>query len=304
MAVTTLPPVPPGCRRRLTAHYGQQVNIWLDSVPGLLATAAERWSLTLVGYYDAGHASVLATATDQDGLLLLVKVWADRDRYSHEIPALRLWHRGPDAVVRATDDDLAAAALLMVGGVPGGANRPRHEAGLVSAALQRAHEIGCGDPFLAGLPTLHDFIADEVLPRIHRRRAATGKPHLVERALPYTARTLENSARTTILHTDLYRENVLFTQEGRPVLLDPLPMAGDAAYDWAFWSVYYQLGHDTGHRLHQALRVSGIPAEAVLPWCVLLSLDGLLYYEETADLRVSGMTAVLNNLLALSTRCL
>jgi streptomycin 6-kinase len=303
MNVKTPPPVPLGCRRRLTAHYGQQVKTWLDSAPDLLAAAAERWSLTLGGYHDAGHASVLATATDQDGLPTLVKAWADADRYSREVPVLRLWHCGPNAVVRATDDDLAAAALVMIGGMPGGARRPRHETGLVAAALQGAHEAGRGDPPLRGLPTLHDFIADEVLPRIHRRRAATRMPHLVQRALSLTTGLREDAARTTVLHTDLYRENVPFTRGGRPVLLDPLPTNGDAAYDWAFWIVYYQLGHGTGHRLYQARRTSGIPVEVILPWCVLLSLDGLLYYEETADPRVSEMTAVLNALIDRSTRC-
>jgi streptomycin 6-kinase len=105
-----------------------------------------------------------------------------------------------------------------------------------------------------------------------------------------------------VLHADLYRENIPFTRGGRPVLLDPLPMTGDAAYDWAFWCIYYQLGHGTGHRLYQASRTSGIPAEEIHPWCLLLSLDGLLYYEETRDPRASEMTALLNALVERAAR--
>src|SRR6185312_12010153 len=94
----------------------------------------------------------------------------------------------------------------------------------------------------------------------------------------------------TVLHADLYRENVLFAEDGRPILLDPLPMEGDAVFDWAFWCVYYTLGQHTDERLSQAQHASGISLAQMLPWCLLLGLDGLLYYEETDDPRVSVMS--------------
>jgi streptomycin 6-kinase len=303
MTGLTLPSVPPNCRRRLTAHYGPQVGHWLDAVPSLLATVAERWSLCLHGYHDAGHASVLATATDRNGQALIVKAWPDRDRYAREVEVLRLWHRGADAVVRATDDGLAAAALITVGGTPGGAVSPESETDLVATALQCVHAAGRQGPGIKSLARLRDFVSDEVLPRIQRRIATTSLRHLAERVLPYTAELREDLGRETVLHADLYRENIPFTRSGRPVLLDPLPMVGDAAYDWAFWSLYYRLGHATGHRLEQAKRTSGIPITQILTWCLLLSLDGLLYYEETQDPRIPEMTVVLNGLLERAVRC-
>jgi streptomycin 6-kinase len=303
MAATTFPAVPPGCRRRLTVHYGPSVNSWVDTAPELLTTVAARWSVTLDGYHDAGHASVIATVTDRSGQSLLLKVWPDRDRYTREIYALQLWHRGAEAVVHASDDGLAAAALVTVGGIPGGADRPPHEAGLVATALQRAHETGRRSAGMPGLPSLHDFVTDEVLPRVRHRYAVTGMRRLAEHALPYISGLREDPRRQTVLHADLYRENVPFTRGGRPILLDPLPMTGDTAYDWAFWCVYYQLGHGTGRRLYQASRASGIPAEEILPWCLFLSLDGLLYYEETGDSRTSEMTALLNALIERASRC-
>lgn len=299
----TLPSVPPSCRQRLTGHYGPQVGQWLDAVPSLLATAAERWSLCLYGYHDAGHASVLATATDRNAQALIVKAWPDRNRYAREVKVLQLWHRGSDAVVCATDHGLAAAALFTVGGAPGGAVYPKSETNLVATALQRLHVAGCQGRRIKSLPTLRDFVSDEVIPRIQRRIPTTSHRHLAERVLPYTAELREDLSRETILHADLYRENIPFTLGGRPVLLDPLPMIGDAVYDWAFWSVYYRLGHATGRRLEQAKRTSGIPIDQLLPWCLLLSLDGFLYFEETQDPRTPEMADVLNGLLELAARC-
>lgn len=296
MEASTLPPVPPRCRQRLAAHYGQSLNAWIDAAPDLLTVTAAKWSLTLKGYHDAGHASVLATAIDAHGERLLLKAWPDRDRYSREIQALHLWHRGRHDIVRAADDDVAVAALRVVGGVPGGAARPPHEESLVAAALQRLHEEGAHGDAAVGLPTLRHFIADEVRPRIDRRLKLTEYRDLTERALSHTADLREEPRRHTVLHADLYRENIPFTLDDQPVLLDPLPMTGDAAFDWAFWTIYYQVGGGTAYRLRRASRTSGIPVDNILPWCLLLSTDGLLYYEET-DPRLPQMMAVLDALL-------
>ncbi|RBM22522.1 aminoglycoside phosphotransferase family protein [Streptomyces sp. PT12] len=297
MDASTLPPVPPGCCQRLTAHYGQVLNAWIDAAPGLLTATAARWSLTLGGYHDAGHASVLVTAVDRRGERLLLKAWPDRDRYSRELRALRLWHREKHDIVQVTDDSRAVAALRAVGGVPGGAVRPPHEEGLVAAAIQRVHEEGAHSHAAVELPSLRDFTAEEVRPRIDRRLKLTEHRQRAERALSHTAGLREEPRRQTVLHADLYRENVPFTLDGQPVLLDPLPMTGDAAFDWAFWTIYYQVGGGTAYRLRRASRTSGIPVDEILPWCLLLSTDGLLYYEETNDPRLPQMMAVLDALL-------
>jgi streptomycin 6-kinase len=106
----------------------------------------------------------------------------------------------------------------------------------------------------------------------------------------------EEPGRRTVLHADLYQENVAFTHHGRPVLLDPLPMEGDALFDWAFWTLYYRLGQGTQERLRQAACRSGSRRSRIIPWCLLIGLDGLLYYEETRDQRADRMATVLDAL--------
>lgn len=123
MVKRTLGEVSPECRRRLSTHYGSEAAGWLDAVPTLLDQAAERWKLTLGAYHDAGHASVIATADTVDGRPLLLKVWADPTRFRNEVTALRLWAGGAATGVVEAADDLAVAALEMVGGRPGGSER-------------------------------------------------------------------------------------------------------------------------------------------------------------------------------------
>ncbi|MEU8972564.1 aminoglycoside phosphotransferase family protein [Streptomyces monashensis] len=304
MAKRTLGEIPAGCRRRLLAHYGPAVQWWLDAVPGRLARAAERWKMSLGVYHDAGHASVIATATCLDGRPLLLKTWFDPSRYHREVDALRLWAGGPTVGVVEAADDLAVAALELVGGQPGGAGRPRREIQMVAAALQGLHTFGQRRRRPDGLPRLADYLAREVQPRLEQRisKVSLGGWHsLVEAGLPAGA-GLEGSRRATVLHADLYRENVLFDWLGHPRLIDPLPMVGDPAFDWAFWTVYYDLGRGTDERLATASRVSRIPVPVLAPWCRLLAVDGLLFYVESGDPRAPLMAEVLTHLLASTPR--
>ncbi|WP_257586035.1 aminoglycoside phosphotransferase family protein [Streptomyces sp. NEAU-sy36] len=258
--------------------------------------AAERWKLTLGAYHDAGHASVVVRAGALDGRPLLLKAWADPTRFRNEITALRLWAGGPTVGVVEAADDLAVAGLEMIGGIPGGGERPPRELPAVAAALQGLHTFGRRRRRPRGLPSLTTYLHQEVRARVRRRLESVGvgpwQEH-VDAALPALVTLEEDSARSTVLHADLYRENVLFDWLGHPRLIDPLPMVGDAAFDWAFWTVYYDLGHGTGARLAAAARISRIPVPVLAPWCRALALDGLLFYLDTGDPRVPRMADVL-----------
>ncbi|WP_411145830.1 aminoglycoside phosphotransferase family protein [Streptomyces sp. x-80] len=305
MAKRTLGEIPTGCRQRLLTHYGPDAQPWLDDAPKLLEQAAERWKLSLGDYHDAGHASVIATATGLDGRPLLLKAWTDPSRYRHEVDTLRLWAGGPTADVVEAADDLAVAALELVGRRAGGADRPAHELQVVAAALRGLHTSGQRRPRTDCLPRLAEHLMLEVRPRIDRRARGLslgGLRTLIEVELSAFDALKEDPGRATVLHADLYRENVLFDWRGHPRLIDPLPMVGDPAFDWAFWTVYYDLGRGTAERLATASRVSRIPVPELAPWCRLLAVDGLLFYTETGDPRVPRITEVLTNLLASTSR--
>ena len=170
---------------------------------------------------------------------------------------------------------------------------------MVATALQRLHTLGQCRRRPNSFPLLADHLGTGVLPRIRRRMDTLDLDAwrlLVDAAFATPAGLQEDAGRTTVLHGDLYRENVPFDWLGYPRLLDPLPMLGDAAFDWAFWTVYYDLGHGTDERLAAATRISRIPIPVLAPWCRALALDGFLYYLEAGDPRVPRMADVLAGL--------
>ncbi|MFG2850903.1 aminoglycoside phosphotransferase family protein [Streptomyces mirabilis] len=301
MTTRTLGEVPTGCRERLIAHYGAKAHEWLDVVPDVLGQMAERWRLTLGGYHDAGHASVIATAADLDGRPLILKAWVDPTRYQREISALRLWAGGLAVDVKETADEQAVALLEMVGGRPGGSDWRQRETQMVAGALHGLHLRGRTRPRTGSFPLLSNYLRFEVLPRIEKRALSLDlglwQP-LVGDEFRAITMLEEDPRRSTVLHGDLYRENVPFDGNGHPRLIDPVPMVGDAAFDWAFWTVYYDLGRETSQRLATAARISRIPVPVIAPWCRLLSLDGLLYYVDTDDPRAPQMFEVLSFLSA------
>lgn len=300
MTSAVLGPVSEGCRGRLVRHYGNTADTWLDSVPDLLASAADRWQLRISGYHDAGHASALAAAATVAGTPIVLKTWFDPARYRAETSALAAWRDGPAARLLHLADDLCVAALSMVADRPGGDVPPPGDEERVAGALQHLHSLGVGEA-KADVPPLGQYLLAEVVPRIRRRdqRFSRVLPEAcVLAGRQAVAKLTPGGRREVLLHADLYRENIAFDEAGRPVFLDPLPMIGDPAFDWAFWTVYYDLARDPRCRLRLAAAYSAIPVSELLPWCLTLCFDGLLYYHETADPRMGRMAEVMVSLAA------
>lgn len=282
-----------GARQRLISHYGPAAREWLNSVPEAIGDAAAEWNLTVTGYHDIGYASVIALASDGDRLSHVIKAWYDPCRYRHEIAALRLW--GPPLVPDVTHaaDHRAMAALSAVADRPGGAAAPADEYATVALSLCRLHSRAKGPE---GFPSLDGYIDREIRPRIQRRASAISAKiprSCLVRGMAAASRLSVRPDERVLLHGDLYRENVLFDHSGRAVFIDPLPMVGDPVFDWAFWIVYYDLACNPSRRLLTAARVCGIGLAGLLPWCLMLCLDGLLYYVETSDPRVMRMIEVM-----------
>lgn len=98
-----------------------------------------------------------------------------------------------------------------------------------------------------------------------------------------------------MLHSDLYAENVLFDEHGEPVFIDPHPNIGSAAFDWAFWCVYYVPSAGFEERVELCRQYTPCDIDEVLAWVVTLAVDGALYYLDTNDETAEAVRGVLGS---------
>ena len=276
--------LPDGVVRRLTDHYGPGIGTWLEDAARLLSDVSDGWNVDLVGFHDEGWTSVVAAGRTPCGRTVVLKAVPESDRFHRELLALRRWPNG--VACHLLDWDGATQVLLLdaVAGRLGGAARPVDHQERVArrlAALHARRDGGGGD-----LPSLADYYRERVLPRIRARamrfQAEVGAAR-VSRVLTVAQTLCDSSGPVSVLHADLYAENVLFGDVGEPVFIDPYPMVGPPAFDWGFWCVYYRPAAGFADRLGLYLQHAACPVADVAAWVATLAVDGALYYLETGD---------------------
>ncbi|MQA25780.1 MAG: hypothetical protein GEU94_09935 [Micromonosporaceae bacterium] len=285
--------LPDGTRSRLTDHYGPEINGWLDEAQELVADLARDWNLTVLGFHDAGWTSVIAVC-QKAGQKCVLKLTPDARRFERERAALAHWRDKSVCQLLRVDPVWGALLLQAVGGTPGGTPRPEDHARRVAATLPELH----AHPALpdAAVPLFAAHQSAVVRPRIQDRlrRLAHGlDDELVEAVHAVDMERMSSRGSLVMLHADLYAENIPFDSHGQPVFIDPHPMRGPAAYDWAFWCVYYTVdGFE--RRLDLCGGVAAVPMDEVVAHAAVLALDGYLYYLDTKDPRAGSIREALH----------
>lgn len=290
--------IPPGAVRRLTDHCGPGIEDWLREVPAILTAVSSRWRVAIAGYHDAGWTSIVAAGMDGAGRPVIIKVLPELDRFLQERDALAHWAGAGVCRLLAADEGAQALLIESVTETPGGAIRPSDHVARVAAAIRQLHERPA-TPSRAGLvPLLSDYYLGSVIPRLARRAerwgAAVGSMR-VTRTLELCRNLCAISTGPVMLHADLYAENVLFNEQGDPVFIDPHPKIGSAAFDWAFWCVYYVPSEGFEERAELCGQRTPCDMSEILAWAVTLAVDGALYYLDTNDPMAQAMIKVLSS---------
>lgn len=281
--------VPAGAVQRLSEHYGAGVELWLRGLPDRLVSLAARWEVTVCGYYDAGWASVVAVGNDRAGRPVVLKAIPETSRYRCECAALGHWTGQRVCRLLAADDHAQILLLESVTAHPGGAPRPPDHPARVAAVLAQLHQRR--PAATTPVPTLSDYYRDEVVPRIARRGRRWGG--VIGRARAAAGLRLSQElgairSGESMLHADLYAENVLFDEQDEPVFIDPHPKIGPSAFDWAFWCVYYTKDGFTD-RVELCRKQERAEMDEILAWAATLVIDGALYCLDTKD-RTAAVT--------------
>ena len=206
---------------------------WLESLPGIVAACADRWSLRLGEPYPDGHVSLVLPVEREDGPAVLKVNFPDEESQT-EPDALAHWDgRG---AVRLLEYDEDARALLVERCSPGSQlwavehdEEATRIATRVLAALWRA------PPEQHRFRTLRD-VAEHWADELERDWRGLGEPF--ERELLDVARSacLElggDQGEQVVLHQDLHGGNVLRADRDGWLAIDPKPLVGERAFDAA-----------------------------------------------------------------------
>jgi len=223
-----------------TAASEPALEQWLDSLPQVVADAADRWTLRVGEPFEpGGQCSWTAPAAGAGGEDLVLKVafrfGGEEER--DEAAGIRCWDGNGVVRLHAASDSRSEYVLLLercLPGTPLGQVLPETEqdtvvAGLLGRLWAQPHS---GYPFRP-LAQMCSAWADEF------EAGYAGLAGAAERLDPGLARagiTLFRELPATagsqvLLCTDLHGENILAAQREPWLVIDPKPYIGDPAYD-------------------------------------------------------------------------
>jgi len=216
--------VEPGFRAFVARVYGDEGRAWIASLPELHSTLAGRWQLELGPELPGGLLSCVREARLPDGSEAVLKAGAPHPRTRGEIPALRAWRGNGAPDLLEADDELGAMLLERI--------RPgTHPASAQPVDVARVLSTLHVRPFV-GLETLAEVAKRRIVRAVDEGRATGAK---AEWALAKVAELESDAPPPALLHGDFDERNLLVCQHRGLCAIDPLPCAGDPAYDAAYW---------------------------------------------------------------------
>ncbi len=217
-------PVEPTFRSSLTRLVGDEARAWLRKLPTLEAELAERWQLVLGPELAGGLLASVRLVGRADGTDAVLKLAGPWDRTVEEIACLRAWAGGPAPELLEADE--SRSALLLERIVPGTA-AIEADAGEVASLLRQLQL-----PAFPHLPPLAG-VARRRLDRAERNGRASGER--LAWARKAVERLDDDPSPAVVVHGDFDERNILTCARRGLCAIDPLPCAGDGAYDAAYW---------------------------------------------------------------------
>lgn len=220
-------------RMNLEAN-GEAGRTWLSALPDIVEQLAARWSLRVGRAFEGGSVAFTAPAEREDGTAVVLKVsFVDRET-RHEGDALALWD-GCGAV-RLLDADPEEGALLLERLEPGTSllehADPDEAITMACKLLQRLwRPLPDGHPFIHVTDEIarwRDLIAATCF---ERGISAQFDPSIVSEALHLCMYLATTAGPPILANRDFHLGNVLAAKREPWLVIDPKPLAGEAAFD-------------------------------------------------------------------------
>jgi streptomycin 6-kinase len=224
--------LPEEIRVNVLRFFGDDGQAWIDALPAIVATLADRWGLTLGRSYSGGSHALVLAATCSDGTEAILKVPARNDENRAEAAALRCYEG--DGAALLYDSDPATGGLLLElleSGTPLRDHPDREEAVDVACALLRRlrRPVPAGHPFPLVRDLLRLWAGDQRAVEA-RYPEALGWSDRDEFSSTVRALGVPDGAEV-LVNRDANMGNVLAAQREPWLLIDPKPLVGEPAFD-------------------------------------------------------------------------
>jgi streptomycin 6-kinase len=207
---------------------------WLTTLPGVIRTVSQRWSLTVGAPFQPGGCTAwVAPARSAAGTDLVLKLGWRHPEAFREADGLRLWAGEGAARLYADLEFEETSAMLLERCVPGTelSSQPEPEQdGIIAGLLRRLWRIPPpGHPFLP-----LSAMCDQWATQFELGIATSAKE--IDPGLAWLGSQLfrslsQDADRSVLLCTDLHAGNVLAAEREPWLVIDPKPYVGDPAYD-------------------------------------------------------------------------
>jgi streptomycin 6-kinase len=222
--------IPPEFVQRTIDVHGPRAREWFEALPSLVSHLQDRWALEIgapflpLSYHYVTRAR---QNLDRAVLLKLGVPGVDLDREAQCLIAF-----GGRGAVRLLESDLKLGALLLERITPGWDIRGLDEAQAISATADVLKRLHRPAPDASAFPTVQDW--GKGFGRLRDKYGGqTGPiPGAIFARAEATFFDLANSmSHPVLLHGDLHHENILASDRGGWLAIDPQGVVGEPAYE-------------------------------------------------------------------------
>ncbi len=225
--------VPETLAERASRDLGARGRSWIEHLPGIIAAAERRWSLTTQSVLPVGkEVSIVIAVTTAAGRPAVLKASYTDAKPRHEAAALSRWAgNGAAALLRA---DPVRGLLLLEQLAARTSLRAEDDASALLVAARVLRQLWV-EPGQRSFPAQADRVSRwlTLVPGRCRQLGSPFEPELLHAAMTAARNLTVASGPPVLLHGDFHRGNVLASARAGWLAIDPCPVVGDPEFDIA-----------------------------------------------------------------------
>ena len=212
---------------------GEEGKQWLEYIPALIKQYEEKWSLKVLPPFDLNY-NYVAPVVLSSGFEAVLKIGFPQDKeFQSEIKALTLFNgKGVVKILEAEAKDAVILIEKVEPGVPLSSLADDDKTTRILARVMKR--------IRKSLPSNHNFITvaewSSAIPKLRQQIRGRIGPiplHLMTKAEKLFEKLITSAEPSVLVHGDLHHDNVLSSNRGEWLAIDPKGIAAEPAYEVA-----------------------------------------------------------------------